>query len=90
MKRIIQLTVLFTSVIISASCALAHDTSTTEKSTKKAAQKIVLPAGITEEMLAPPPVPRFMLEKPSKPLSNEEMMQQAREAEAKAGIVRKP
>jgi hypothetical protein len=45
-----------------------------------------LPAGVTEEMLAPPPVPRFMLEKPAKPLTVEEMQQQAREAERRAGI----
>ena len=50
-----------------------------------------LPEGVTEEMLAPPPVPRFMLEKPSKPLTQEEMVQQAREAESKAAVaVKKP
>lgn len=50
------------------------------------AAKVVLPPGITEEMLAPPPVPSFMLKKPDKPLSVDEMVQQAREAERKAGI----
>jgi len=48
--------------------------------------KVVLPPGITEEMLAPPPVPSFMLKKPETPLSVDEMVQQAREAERKAGI----
>ncbi len=46
--------------------------------------KYVLPEGITEDMLAPPPVPRFMLETTSKPLTQEEMVRQAREAERKA------
>ena len=45
-----------------------------------------LPVGVTEEMMAPPPVPAFMLEKPEKPLSMEEMVRQAREAEKKAGV----
>ncbi len=55
-------------------------------------KKVILPAGVTEEMLAPPPVPRFMLEKPAKPLTTDEMVQQAREAEAKAktAVVTKP
>ncbi|MDD5029253.1 MAG: hypothetical protein PHH58_07110 [Rhodoferax sp.] len=50
------------------------------------AAKVVLPPGITEEMLAPPPVPSFMLKPPAKPLTVEQMVQQAREAELKAGI----
>jgi hypothetical protein len=49
-------------------------------------KKVVLPEGVTEEMLAPPPVPRFMLEPPSKPLTQAEMMEQIREAELKAGV----
>ncbi|HLA33564.1 MAG TPA: hypothetical protein VJ001_01715 [Rhodocyclaceae bacterium] len=53
---------------------------------KPAAKAVALPPGVTEEMLAPPPVPRFMLEKPTRQLSMEEMVQQAREAEKKAGI----
>ena len=52
--------------------------------------KVALPPGLTEEMLAPPPMPRFMLEKPAKPLTTEEMIQQAREAERRAGIVAPP
>lgn len=50
------------------------------------AAKVVLPPGITEEMLAPPPVPSFMLKKPDKALTVDEMVQQAREAERKAGV----
>lgn len=50
------------------------------------AAKVVLPPGITEEMLAPPPVPSFMLKKPDKALTVDEMVQQARAAERKAGI----
>lgn len=52
--------------------------------------KVALPPGLTEEMLAPPPVPRFMLEKPPRPLTTDEMVQQAREAERKAGIIAAP
>lgn len=85
MKRTILLTLFVASLFASATLSLAHDTG---KSVKPAAKKIVLPDGITEEMLAPPPVPAFMLEKPAKPLMVLEMMQQAREAEKKAGVKR--
>lgn len=54
--------------------------------TKASAPTVVLPAGITEEMLAPPPVPSFMLKPSATPLTVDEMVQQAREAEQKAGI----
>jgi hypothetical protein len=47
-----------------------------------------LPQGVTEEMVSPPPVPRFLLKPPTQPLTMEEMMQQVREAEAEAGIKR--
>jgi hypothetical protein len=53
---------------------------------KVSAPTVVLPAGITEEMLAPPPVPSFMLKPSATPLTVDEMVQQAREAEQKAGI----
>ena len=74
MKRTILLTLFVASLFASATLSLA--------------QKVVLPEGITEEMLAPPPVPAFMLEKPAKPLTVLEMQQQAREAEKKAGVKR--
>ena len=61
-----------------------------ENTSAKPAAKVVLPEGVTEEMLAPPPVPRFMLEPPSKPLSHDEMAQQIQEAERRSGIKRKP
>jgi hypothetical protein len=66
--------------------ALAQDNPTKEPSSKASAPKVVLPAGITEDMLAPPPVPSFMLKPPTKPMTVDEMVQQAREAEQKAGI----
>jgi hypothetical protein len=47
-------------------------------------EKVQLPAGVTEETFAPPPVPRFMLEKPVLPLSMDEMIRQTREAEGRA------
>lgn len=88
MKRTILLTLFVASLFASATLSLAHDVTQDGKSVKPAAQKIVLPDGITEEMLAPPPVPAFMLEKPAKPLTVLEMLQQAREAEKKAGVKR--
>ena len=59
------------------------------KPSAQAAAAFVLPPGITEDMLAPPPVPRFMLEKPASPLTMDEMVQQARDAEMKAGAAQK-
>ena len=44
-------------------------------------QSATLPPGLVFE---PPPVPAFMLEKPAQPLSLEEMVRQAREAERRA------
>lgn len=40
------------------------------------AQVVVLPPGVTEEMLAPPPVPRFMLENAA-PKSSQTVPQEA-------------
>lgn len=39
---------------------------------------------LTDQEFAPPPVPGFMLEKPAQPLSMDEMILQAREAERRA------
>jgi len=89
MNRTFQLAVWFASLVISVNSSLAQDAVKTAKSSNPAASTVVLPAGITEEMLAPPPVPRFMLEKPAKPLTTDEMIQQARDAEIKAGAGRK-
>ena len=72
------------SILFAAALLVLHTAAGAQDKQKK----VILPAGITEEMLAPPPVPSFMLEKPSKPLTTDEMVQQAREAEAKAGVVR--
>jgi hypothetical protein len=90
MKHTPGLTVLVATLFASASLSLAQEATSGEKSVKTSTQKIVLPAGITEEMLAPPPMPRFMLEKPGKPLTIEEMTQQAREAEKKAAAASNP
>ncbi len=89
MNRTFQLVVWFASLVISVNSSLAQEAVKTAKSTKPPASTVALPAGITEEMLAPPPVPRFMLEKPAKPLTTDEMVQQARDAEIKAGVGRK-
>jgi len=66
--------------------ASAETTAAAAPASAASSAKVVLPPGITEEMLAPPPVPSFMLKPPATPLTVEEMMQQAREAERKAGI----
>ena len=66
--------------------AQESNSAATQPAVQASAPQVALPAGITEEMLAPPPVPGFMLKPPTKPLSMDEMVQQAREAELKAGI----
>jgi hypothetical protein len=85
MNRKISLTLVTACLLAGASQVQAQNADNGGGSGQKSSAKFVLPAGITEEMLAPPPVPRFMLEKPAKPLSVDEMVQQAHEAESKAG-----
>lgn len=67
-------------------CIAGQALSQDQPGNTSSAPKYVLPKGVTEEMLAPPPVPSFMLKAPEKPLTIDEMTQQAREAEKKAGI----
>lgn len=86
MKRAISLVLLFASLITVNGLTQAQDNSNISPSSQASAPKVVLPPGITEEMLAPPPVPSFMLTPPASPLSVDEMVQQARQAEQKAGI----
>ena len=87
MKPVAQLVIVIASLIVGANCSLAQTTPSDGK-LDKTAPAFVLPPGVEEDMLAPPPVPRFMLEKPATPLTMDEMMQQAREAERKAGARR--
>lgn len=77
MKRTISLALVLAILIVFADLSAAQDT------TKNG--KVVLPEGITEEMLAPPPMPQFMLKKSATPLLIDEMVEQARAAEIKAG-----
>jgi hypothetical protein len=87
MRRILSsLSLLVCAICFSAAQAEDRAPASTASAPEK---KYVLPEGVTEEVLAPPPVPRFMLEPPSKPLSQAEMEAQAREAEAKAGVTNK-
>ena len=51
-------------------------------------EKAQSPAGVAEDTFAPPPVPNFMLEKPTQPLSMDEMIRQAREAEKRTNTRR--
>ncbi|MDD2611135.1 MAG: hypothetical protein PHX60_15905 [Giesbergeria sp.] len=78
----------FISLTLGANLSLAQDIKriASQQASQASAPRVVLPAGITEEMLAPPPVPSFMLKPTEKPLSVDDMVQQAREAEKKAGI----
>ena len=87
---VVVLSLALSASLAGAQPSVAKDKPAAAKSSAKPATKVVLPEGVTEEMLAPPPVPRFMLEPPSKPLSHDEMAQQIQEAERKAGIKRKP
>ena len=70
-----------------AGSALVHAADTAAPGTASTSTKpaSALPAGVTEDMMAPPPVPAFMLEKPGKAISMEEMVRQARDAEKKSG-----
>lgn len=86
MKRAISLALCFSGLSTLNGLAQAQSNTTPPPSNSAAPAMVVLPPGITEEMLAPPPVPSFMLKKPDKALTVEEMVQQAREAELKAGI----
>ena len=73
-------------LILGTNFALAQNSSIAAPATAASAPKPSLPEGVTEEMLAPPPVPGFMLRAPAMPLSLDEMVQQVHEAEQKAGI----
>lgn len=92
LKRLFLLLCCASSLNIANAQAPAQSVNTSTATTAVApasaasAAEVVLPPGITEEMLAPPPVPGFMLKPPTQPLTVDEMVQQAREAERKAGI----
>jgi hypothetical protein len=81
MKYIPPYVILACFFAVGISVASAQETVPAPKPKKPEAPAYILPPGVTEDMLAPPPVPRFMLEKQDKPLSTEEMLKQAREAE---------
>lgn len=85
MRRVTCLVVIIiVGILLDAGVSSAQEPAGGPGAVPPAPGKVILPPGITEEMLAPPPVPRFMLEKPSRPLTTDEMMQQAREAEQRA------
>lgn len=84
MKHTISLALFAAGLIVFANLSLAQDATKNGKPIATSTAKAVLPDGITEEMLAPPPVPQFMLEKSGTPLSMDEMVKQARAAEIKA------
>jgi len=86
MRRIFSPLLMFVCCFCAAPLWAEVTSSPQAKPAPAASKKVVLPEGVTEEMLAPPPVPRFMLEKPAKPLSKEEMMDQVRDAEKKAAV----
>jgi hypothetical protein len=84
MKHVLRLVFCFASMALASSFSFAQEVAADKNPAKPTGSKVVLPQGVTEEMLAPPPVPNFMLKKPSTPLTLDDMMQQAREAEKKA------
>lgn len=88
MKRTILQTMLVAILLAGATLSSAQNAPAEQKPAKPPQAAVVLPPGVTEEMLAPPPMPRFMLEKSAKPLTLDEMVQQAREAEKNAGVKR--
>ncbi len=94
MQRNIRWALFFVGLSLVANLALAQSEGNDAKLATPTPNKVVLPNGVTEEMLAPPPVPRFMLEKPVKPLTTDEMLQQVREVESRAkaqlGEAKKP
>ena len=82
--------ILVTILVASVNLSQAQEASQETKAGKKPAPEVVLPPGVTEALLAPPPMPRFMLEKPAKVLTLDEMIRQAREAEKTAQAEQKP
>lgn len=90
MKRSTLLAVLATNLLVGVSLSQAQEVTQEAKASKKPAPEVILPPGVTEASLAPPPMPRFMLEKPTKPLTLDEMLRQAREAEKTAQAEQKP
>ncbi len=86
MKRIIQLVPIVAGLLAGEALSQAQTTPQKDQLASKSSQEVVLPPGVTEEMLTPPPVPRFMLERPTKPLAQDEMLQQVRAAQDKAQV----
>ena len=84
MRRAITLALIATNLVACADPSLAQNAKDESRATRSPAPEVVLPPGVTEEHLRPPPVPQFMLEKPAKPLTMDEMLKQTREAEEKA------
>lgn len=89
MKRTFLLTLFVASLVAAANLLMAQEATKDEKSTKPSNPELGLPPGVTDAMLAPPPMPRFMLEKPAKPITLDEMIRQAREAAKRAEAQRK-
>lgn len=86
MTYLLTIATLSSVFILGQGSVIAQDKQMTQPKTAGQASQYVLPPGITEEMLAPPPVPQFMLEQPAKPLTTQQMIEQARDAERKASV----
>lgn len=79
------------ALILCGAVVLGHAAFAEEDSVARDAvrgEKVQLPAGVTEQTFSPPPMPRFMLEKATQPLSMDEMIRQTRETESRAGTGR--
>jgi hypothetical protein len=81
-KRVISKGFLLTGLAVAFPLAMADNGASTQPTSTASAPKVALPPGITEEMLAPPPVPHFMLERRPQSLTIKEMAQQAHETNA--------
>jgi hypothetical protein len=75
-----------TAIFLTLSALLSYgQTTTTDSDASKGSKSYgAATKDKAEPLFAPPPVPKFMLEKQSKPLSKEEMMEQVRAAEQAA------
>lgn len=79
------------ALILCGALVQGHNALAAEDSVSRNAlpgKKADLPAGVSEGTFSPPPVPRFMLEKSTQPLSMDQMIRQAREVESRANMNR--
>ncbi len=72
-------------LLAGAQVAVAADTKAPSAARPASAAAVVLPPGVTEDLLAPPPMPRFMLDRNARKLTPQQMAEEARAASLRAG-----